>query len=348
MRRPGPPTGPSSPRREWRTTGAWSQVRRTGDVARGRPPPSGLLRFSPLALSPDGWDHLEPPPFPAELASRPDAYGLPGRGACRSSRSDRWRSRCPCPGVSPHGRRWCRPRLLGVVSPRCGVTNPECRRNRADRCSRDRHRLSTGADRSGSSPCSVGFVAPLRARGRNSLKGAATSVLRLGVTGPTTVAHSVSARSVGPPSDWSPLSRYPAARHGHRRRRWPRCLGARSSPTAVGSGGSLAVLLGSRNGGPKGFVVTPGNPVWTALPRLPSSTTALAPTATPRSPSMPSTSTPSPSTERRSGSMPCRRRELGGVLRPSRSGSPSPTARPDRPLRHYRDHERPSENGPPT
>ena len=98
-------------------------------------------------------------------------------------------------------------------------------------------------------------------------------MLRLGVTGPTTVAL-VSARSAGHlrlvalsrtgGTPWASSAPLAAA------------SGSSVLSTAVGSGGSLAVLLGSRNGGPKGFVVTPGNPVWTALPRLPSSTTALA------------------------------------------------------------------------
>ncbi len=238
--------------------------------------PSGLLRFSPLALSPDGGKAWSPLLLPTRLAALPDALAyesgapdgaiaLTGTGRALSASGDlsAW-----SPLVTAAG--------LARVSPRCDVTALDA----AAILPTGTPVIATGCRKGGQVGVftrTAGSWQPIGVTLGGSLRRAATTVLRLEATGSTTTAL-VSASRAGHTTlvalwrtgnaPWiasAPLS-------------LPH-LGSVLS-TSVGAGGGVAALAAS----PKGrvaFDITPGARRWSPLPRLPSGTSALALPATP-------------------------------------------------------------------
>ncbi len=238
--------------------------------------PSGLLRFSPLALSSDGGGSWGPFLLPTGLAALPDAlaYGaaspggaiaLTGGGRALSSLQSlsSWSSL-----VSASG--------LARVSSSCGVTALEA----VAILPTGAPLIATGCRRGGQVGVftrAAGSWQPVGFTLGGSLRGSTTSVLRLEVTGPTTTVL-VSARRAG--------HRALVALWRTGSEPWtssaPLALGTGGSvlSSAVGADGALAVLVGSPRGGRVAFDIAPGGRLWSPLPRLPSRASALAlPTA---------------------------------------------------------------------
>lgn len=238
--------------------------------------PSDLLHFSPLSQSDDGGNSWGPALLPAGLAPRPDAlaYQVPSPGGAIALMGDGRVLSAPgnlsswSPLVSATG--------LGRTRPGCGVTAvdavallPTSTPVIATGCRRGGH---VGVfTRTTGSWHSIGFTLG------GSLRGSATTVLRLEVTGSSTTALVSASRAghralvalwrtgIAPWSASTPL---------------PVSSGNPVLSTSVGAGGALAVLLGSSRGGRVAFDIRSGVRLWSPLPRLPSGTSALAlPTA---------------------------------------------------------------------
>ncbi len=239
--------------------------------------PSGLLRFSPLALSTDGGKSWGPLLLPAGLAPLPDALAyeaaspggaiaLTGSGRALSAPENlsSW-----SPLVSTAG--------LARVSPGCGVTAFDA----AAILPSGAPVIATGCRRGGQVGVftkTTGSWQPIGFTLGGSLRRAATTVLRLEVTGSTTTVL-VSASRAG--------RRALVALWRTGGTPWtesvPLALSAGGSvlSSSVGAGGGLAVLLGSPRGGRIAFDIASGGRLWSPLPRLPSRTTALALPTTP-------------------------------------------------------------------
>ncbi len=239
--------------------------------------PSGLLRFSPLALSTDGGKSWGPLLLPAGLAPLPDALAyeaaspggaiaLTGSGRALSAPENlsSW-----SPLVSTAG--------LARVSPGCGVTAFDA----AAILPSGAPVIATGCRRGGQVGVftkTTGSWQPIGFTLGGSLRRAATTVLRLEVTGSTTTVL-VSASRAG--------RRALVALWRTGGTPWtesvPLALSAGGSvlSSSVGAGGALAVLLGSPRGGRIAFDIASGGRLWSPLPRLPSRTTALALPTTP-------------------------------------------------------------------
>ncbi len=237
--------------------------------------PSRLLRFSPLSQSADGGASWSPVFFPTSLAVRPDALayqgGLPG-GAIAVSGGGTQALAAPVnlsswsPLVSATG--------LRRVSPGCGVTTLDAVAilpTAAPLVATDCH-----GGRVGIFTRTAGSWHPIGSTLGGSLRGSATDVLRLVVTGSTTAAL-VSASWAGHralvalwQTGGAPWTASP-----------PLPLTSRMSvlSTAVGSGGTIGVLTGAR--GRRAAVVIAARGLWITLPVPPSRTAALAMPARP-------------------------------------------------------------------
>jgi len=239
--------------------------------------PSGLLRFSPLALSSDGGKSWGPLLLPAGLAALPDAlaYGAAspgaaialttgGRALSATGNLSSWSRLVSAAGLAP-------------VSPSCGVTALDA----AAILPTGAPVIATGCRRGGQVGVftrSTGSWQSIGLTLGGSLRGSTTTVLRLEVTGSTTTVL-VSARRAGHralvvlwrtgSAPWTESA--------------PLALGAGGSvlSSSVSAGGALAVILGSPRGGRVAFDIASGGRLWAPLPRLPHRTTALALPATP-------------------------------------------------------------------
>ena len=240
--------------------------------------PSGLLRFSPLALSTDGGKSWGPLLLPAGLAPLPDALAYeaasPG-GAIALTGNGRALS------VSGSLSSWSplvSPAALARVAPRCGVTALDA----AAMLPTGAPLIATGCRRGGQVEVftlTTGSWQPIGSTLGGSLRGAATTVLRLEITGSTTTALVAATRAGhsalvalwrtgnAPWTASAPL----AVNSGH----------FVVISTSVSAGGALAVLLRSPTGSPIALDIAPGVRVWSPLPLLPSGTSALALPATP-------------------------------------------------------------------
>jgi hypothetical protein len=245
--------------------------------------PSQLLDFSPLAQSGDGGASWGPVFFPGALAPRPDALAYEGAapgGAIAITAAAR---AVAAPVSLSTWTPLVSARALARVSPRCGVST-----------------LSAAAILPSGAPligvgCRRGGLVGIFTRNAGSwqpdlfalggsLRGSATSVLRLQVTGATTTAL-ISASRVGHRALIALWRRGDAP--------WtasaPLVLGSGESvvSSAASSIGTFAVLLGSLAGGRSALEVTSGGP-WTRLPRPPPRTATLAlPAAAPATGSRP-------------------------------------------------------------
>jgi len=234
--------------------------------------PSNLLRFSPLSQSSDGGTSWSPTFFPTGLAPLPDALAYreaaPGgalavtAGGARAlvARGD-LSSWSTLVSVS----------VLRRVSPGCGVSSLDA----VAILPTGAPLVATGCRRGGQVGLFTRTAAPWEEGGpvlQGSLRGAATEVLRLAVTGSTTTVLV-----------W-------AGRGGHRGLvalwrtgdgRWTESPALAASPgttvlsTAVGANGALAVLMGAARGRRSAFDVDAGG-AWSPLPQPPSRTMALA------------------------------------------------------------------------
>ena len=240
--------------------------------------PSDLLHFSPLAQSGDGGTSWNPAFLPAGLAPLPDALaygtGAPG-GAIALTGNGRALS------VSGSLSSWSplvSPAALARVAPRCGVTALDA----AAILPTGAPLIATGCRRGGQVgvfTLTTGSWQPIGSTLGGSLRGAATTVLRLEITGSTTTALVAATRAGhsalvalwrtgnAPWTASAPL----AVSSGH----------FVVISTSVSAGGALAVLLRSPTGSPIALDIAPGVRVWSPLPRLPSGTSALALPATP-------------------------------------------------------------------
>ncbi len=240
--------------------------------------PSDLLHFSPLAQSGDGGTSWKPAFLPAGLAPLPDALaygtGAPG-GAIALTGNGRALS------VSGSLSSWSplvSPAALARVAPRCGVTALDA----AAMLPTGAPLIATGCRRGGQVEVftlTTGSWQPIGSTLGGSLRGAATTVLRLEITGSTTTALVAATRAGhsalvalwrtgnAPWTASAPL----AVNSGH----------FVVISTSVSAGGALAVLLRSPTGSPIALDIAPGVRVWSPLPLLPSGTSALALPATP-------------------------------------------------------------------
>jgi hypothetical protein len=235
--------------------------------------PSDLLRFSPLAESGDGGTSWAPALLPAALAPSPDtlAYeaGSPGRAIALTSRGRVLFASGDLSSWSP----LVSAAALARVSPACGATPPDA----VALLPGGVPLVATGCRRGGQVGIFSRVAGTWRSNGFSlggSLRGATTSVLRLEVTGSTTTALASARRSgrrslvalwrtgTAPWTASTPLALGP---------------GGSVLSSSVNADGTLAVLVGSSGGSTVAFDTAPGNDrPWTALPRPPSGTAALA------------------------------------------------------------------------
>ena len=239
--------------------------------------PSDLLHFSPLAQSGDGGTSWNPAFLPTGLASLPDALaygtGAPG-GAIALTGSGRALS---ASGSLSSWSPLVSPAALARVAPRCGVTTLDA----AAILPTGAPLIATGCRRGGQVGVftrTTGSWQPVGWTLGGSLRGAATTVLRLEITGSTTTALVAATRGGhsalvalwrtgnAPWTASAPL----AVSSGHP-----------VLSTSVGAAGALAVLQRSPTGSPIAFDIAPGVRPWSPLPRPPSGTSALALPATP-------------------------------------------------------------------
>jgi len=239
--------------------------------------PSDLLHFSPLAQSGNGGSSWNPAFLPAGLARLPDAIAYeavsPG-GAI---------------ALTGGGRVLSSPRSFASWSPLVSATrlrrlSPDCAVTTLDAVAilpTGAPVIATGCRRGGEVGVFTRTMGSWLAIGDElggSLRRAATTVLRLEVTGSTTTAL-VAARRAGrralvalwrngsaPWTASAPLAVGP---------------GASVLSTSVSAGGALAVLLRSAGGSRVAFDIAPSGRPWSPLPQLPSRTSALALPATP-------------------------------------------------------------------
>ena len=232
--------------------------------------PSRLLRFSPLSQSSDGGTSWGPFFLPSGLAVLPDALAYQGTApggaiAVSGGRTEALAAPVNLSSWSP----LVSAARLSRVSPGCGVTTLDAvaiTPSGAPLVATDCH-----GGRVGIFTRTAGSWEPSGFALGGSLRGSATDVVRLAVTGSTTAAL-VSASRAGHRAlvalwrtgggPWTASS--------------PLALTSRTSvlSTAVSSSGSFAVLTGAK--GRRAVVEIAAGGPWTPLPTPPSRTTAVA------------------------------------------------------------------------
>ena len=241
---------------------------------RGGVLPSGLLRFSPLSLSGDGGRSWSPVFLPGAVAALPTPSPIGRRAPAEPPR--RRSAAGPVGAAEPRrpGRRSSRPARSAARSP--AAAGPR-RSTRWRSCRAARPwwpRRAAAAATSASSRATAGAWQPSGFTLRGPLRGSATAVLRLEVTGPTMTALVAASRAaahlpgrvvahrrrtvdgVGPAAP-GPDGPSLATRGRAPTARWP-CSSARTAGRAAA------------------FDVDPGG-AWSRLPPPPPDTTALSP-----------------------------------------------------------------------
>jgi hypothetical protein len=231
--------------------------------------PSGLLRFSPLSVSADAGTTWSPLFLPGALAARPDALAVAGGPGGGSLAIVGGRVVRAGPAFASWSTLVSLPRLAHA-SPRCDADALEAVAAAPDGAPL----VATGCRRSGvvgvftASAGGWAQIGPALPRG---LAGRSASVLRLETSGTVTVALVAAGRGsrlalvvlrqngAGPWQASAPLAVAP---------------GDAVRATAVGLGGTVSILVGSKNS-LSAAQIPPGG-AWAALPAPPAGTVALA------------------------------------------------------------------------